>query len=128
MAPLPFDYAHVPALPFGGASAGTTTFERARAVVLPIPLDEAGWLSAGPGAGPHAVLAASAQAQPNTIPFASTGVGSMPHLALELYQSSAKVKFLWLNVEWGIWFVIVVSMLLGAIMGWGFRFWRRHND
>lgn len=40
------------------------------------------------------VLAASAQAQPNTIPFASTGVGSMPHLALELYQSSAKVKFL----------------------------------
>ena len=30
----------------------------------------------------------------NWWPFASTGVGSMPHLALELYQSSAKVKFL----------------------------------
>ena len=40
----------------------------------------------------------------------------------------AKVKFLWLDVTWGIWFVIVVSMLLGAVMGWGFRFWRRHND
>jgi len=40
----------------------------------------------------------------------------------------AKVHFLWLNVTWGIWFVIVVSMVLGAIMGWGFRFWRRHND
>ncbi|MEW6452041.1 MAG: tripartite tricarboxylate transporter substrate binding protein [Pseudomonadota bacterium] len=40
------------------------------------------------------VLAASAQEKPNTIPFASTGVGSMPHLALELYQASAKVKFL----------------------------------
>ena len=39
-------------------------------------------------------LAASAQEKPNTIPFASTGVGSMPHLALELYQASAKVKFL----------------------------------
>lgn len=40
------------------------------------------------------MLAASAQEKPNTIPFASTGVGSMPHLALELYQASAKVKFL----------------------------------
>lgn len=43
-------------------------------------------------------------------------------------SESAKVKFLWLNVEWGVWFVILVSMLLGAIVGWGFRFWRRHND
>lgn len=41
---------------------------------------------------------------------------------------SAKVKFLFWNVEWGVWFVILVSMVLGAIMGWGFRFWRRHND
>ena len=40
----------------------------------------------------------------------------------------AKVKFLWFNVEWGIWFVILVSMILGALIGWGFRFWRRHND
>lgn len=40
----------------------------------------------------------------------------------------AKIHFLWLNVTWGIWFVIVVSMLLGAVIGWGFRFWRRHND
>jgi tripartite-type tricarboxylate transporter receptor subunit TctC len=39
-------------------------------------------------------LAASAKEKPNTIPFASTGVGSMPHLALELYQASANVKFL----------------------------------
>jgi tripartite-type tricarboxylate transporter receptor subunit TctC len=39
-------------------------------------------------------LAALAKEKPDTIPFASTGVGSMPHLALELYQASAKVKFL----------------------------------
>ena len=39
-------------------------------------------------------LAAAAKDKPDTIPFASTGVGSMPHLALELYQASAKVKFL----------------------------------
>ena len=39
-------------------------------------------------------LVAKAKAAPGTIPFASTGVGSMPHLALELYQSAAGVKFL----------------------------------
>ncbi len=39
-------------------------------------------------------LAAMAKAKPGEIPFASTGVGSMPHLALELYQSAAGVKFL----------------------------------
>jgi tripartite-type tricarboxylate transporter receptor subunit TctC len=39
-------------------------------------------------------LAAMAKATPNAIAFASTGVGSMPHLAIELYQASAGVKFL----------------------------------
>ena len=35
-----------------------------------------------------------AKATPNAIAFASTGVGSMPHLAIELFQASAGVKFL----------------------------------
>jgi tripartite-type tricarboxylate transporter receptor subunit TctC len=39
-------------------------------------------------------LAAQAKAKPEQIPFASTGVGSMPHLALELFQSAGSVKFL----------------------------------
>ena len=39
-------------------------------------------------------LAALAHEKPGAIPFASTGVGSMPHLALELFQSAAGVKFL----------------------------------
>jgi tripartite-type tricarboxylate transporter receptor subunit TctC len=39
-------------------------------------------------------LAAAAKARPGTIPFASTGVGSMPHLALELFQSAGDLKFL----------------------------------
>ena len=39
-------------------------------------------------------LAALAKAKPETVSIASTGVGSMPHLALELYQASAGVKFL----------------------------------
>jgi tripartite-type tricarboxylate transporter receptor subunit TctC len=39
-------------------------------------------------------LAALAKDKPGEIPFASTGVGSMPHLALELFQSAGGVKFL----------------------------------
>jgi tripartite-type tricarboxylate transporter receptor subunit TctC len=39
-------------------------------------------------------LAALAARDPGAIAIASTGTGSMPHLALELYQSAAGVKFL----------------------------------
>jgi len=39
-------------------------------------------------------LAAQAKEKPGEIAFASTGVGSMPHLALELFQSAGNVKFL----------------------------------
>src|SRR5436853_3018676 len=39
-------------------------------------------------------LAALAAEKPGAIPFASTGSGSVTHLALELYQSAANVKFL----------------------------------
>ncbi len=39
-------------------------------------------------------LAALAKAAPNAIPFASTGSGTTPHLALELFQAAAGVKFL----------------------------------
>ena len=39
-------------------------------------------------------LAALAAEKPGAIPFASTGSGSVTHLALELYQSAARVKFL----------------------------------
>jgi tripartite-type tricarboxylate transporter receptor subunit TctC len=39
-------------------------------------------------------LIALAKEKPNTIPFASTGIGTTPHLALELFQSAAGVKFL----------------------------------
>jgi tripartite-type tricarboxylate transporter receptor subunit TctC len=39
-------------------------------------------------------LAALAKDKPGAIPFGSTGSGSMTHLALELFQSAAGVKFL----------------------------------
>ena len=38
-------------------------------------------------------LAAMAKAKPGTLAFASTGVGSPPHHALELFQAAAGVKF-----------------------------------
>jgi tripartite-type tricarboxylate transporter receptor subunit TctC len=38
-------------------------------------------------------LAAIAKEKPGAMPFASTGVGSMPHLALELYQAAAGIAF-----------------------------------
>jgi len=39
-------------------------------------------------------LVARAKEQPGAVPFASTGIGTTPHLALELLQSAAGVKFL----------------------------------
>ncbi len=39
-------------------------------------------------------LATLAKAKPGAVPFASTGTGSTPHLALELFQAAAGVKFL----------------------------------
>ena len=39
-------------------------------------------------------LVALAKAKPGTIPFASTGIGSTPHLAQELLDASAGVEFL----------------------------------
>jgi tripartite-type tricarboxylate transporter receptor subunit TctC len=39
-------------------------------------------------------LVALAKEKPGAVPFASTGSGSIPHLALELLQSAANVKFL----------------------------------
>ncbi len=39
-------------------------------------------------------LVALAREKPNAVPFASTGSGTTPHLALELFQAAAGVKFL----------------------------------
>jgi len=39
-------------------------------------------------------LAEKARAKPDSVPFASTGTGTTPHLAMELFQGAAGVKFL----------------------------------
>jgi agmatinase len=56
---LPFEYDHVALGEFGGTTPTTTDFERARVVILPVPLDRTTSYVAGTRNGPHEVLVAS---------------------------------------------------------------------
>lgn len=56
---LPFRYDHGVPLAFGGAHAATLTFDNARAVILPIPLDRMTSYVPGTRNGPHDILQAS---------------------------------------------------------------------
>src|SRR5262245_43536062 len=55
---LPFDYDHVSLGEFGGTPT-TTDFDRARVVILPVPLDRTTSYAAGTRNGPHEILVAS---------------------------------------------------------------------
>src|SRR5262249_5210655 len=56
---LPFDYDHVSIGEFGGIKSADTGFERARVVILPIPLDRTTSYVAGRRLGSHEILVAS---------------------------------------------------------------------
>src|SRR5437773_6022671 len=56
---LPFDYERVATGEFGGIPPGSVTFDRARVVILPIPLDRTTSYVAGTRTGPHEILVAS---------------------------------------------------------------------
>src|SRR6478672_3738295 len=56
---LPFEYDHVAVGEFGGTRPTTTDFERARVVILPVPLDRTTSYVAGTRNGPHEILVAS---------------------------------------------------------------------
>jgi agmatinase len=56
---LPFEYERLAAGEFGGTTPTTTDFERARVVILPIPLDRTTSYVAGTRNGPREILAAS---------------------------------------------------------------------
>jgi agmatinase len=56
---LPFEYEHLTVGQFGGTATMTTDFERARVVILPIPLDRTTSYVAGTRNGPHEILVAS---------------------------------------------------------------------
>lgn len=56
---LPFEYDQVAVGEFGGTTPSTTDFERARVVILPIPLDRTTSYVPGTRNGPHEILVAS---------------------------------------------------------------------
>lgn len=60
---LPFDYPHSPPLAFGGALPVTKSFDDAKAVILPVPLDRTTSYVPGTRNGPREILAASAQVE-----------------------------------------------------------------
>jgi agmatinase len=56
---LPFEYDQAAVGEFGGTTPSTTDFERARVVILPIPLDRTTSYVPGTRNGPHEILVAS---------------------------------------------------------------------
>src|SRR5204862_7158013 len=56
---LPFEYDHVTIGEFGGTTPTKTNFEKARVVILPIPLDRTTSYVPGTRTGPHEILVAS---------------------------------------------------------------------
>jgi agmatinase len=56
---LPFDYDRIAIGEFGGTTPTTTDFEKARVVILPVPLDRTTSYVAGTRNGPHEILVAS---------------------------------------------------------------------
>jgi agmatinase len=56
---LPFEYDQVAVGEFGGGTPASSTFENARVVVLPIPLDRTTSYVPGTRTGPHEILVAS---------------------------------------------------------------------
>ena len=56
---FPFEYDHGAPLQFGGAMPHTATFESARAVILPVPVDRTTSYVGGTRNGPHEILQAS---------------------------------------------------------------------
>src|SRR5437762_9177156 len=56
---LPFEYDQVSVGEFGGSTPTTTNFDKARVVILPIPLDRTTSYVPGTRNGPHEILVAS---------------------------------------------------------------------
>src|SRR6266851_2053897 len=56
---LPFEYDQIAVGEFGGTTPTTTDFDRARVVILPIPLDRTTSYVAGTRNGPREILVAS---------------------------------------------------------------------
>jgi len=83
---LPFDYEHVALGNYGGTTPTTTDFERARVVILPIPLDRTTSYVPGTRNGPHEILVASSHMElwdeETETDVHSVGIFTLPEMEL----------------------------------------------
>src|SRR6058998_3175234 len=83
---LPFDFDHVALGEFGGLPPTTTTFDNARVVILPIPLDRTTSYVPGTRNGPHEILIASSHMElwdeETETDVHKIGIFTMPELEL----------------------------------------------
>jgi N1-aminopropylagmatine ureohydrolase len=81
---LPFEYDQLAVGEFGGTTPTTTTFDRARVVILPIPLDRTTSYVPGTRNGPHEILVASSHMElwdeETQTDVHSIGVFTMPEM------------------------------------------------
>jgi N1-aminopropylagmatine ureohydrolase len=91
---LPFEYDHVAVGDFGGTRPTTTDFERARVVILPVPLDRTTSYVAGTRNGPHEILVASSHMElwdeETQSDVHSVGIFTMPEMEFP-YESMEHV-------------------------------------
>jgi agmatinase len=83
---LPFEYEHLALGEFGGTTPTTTDFDRARVVILPIPLDRTTSYVAGTRNGPHEILVASSHMElwdeETETDVHSVGIFTLPQMEL----------------------------------------------
>jgi len=91
---LPFEYDHVAVGEFGGTRPTTTDFERARVVIVPVPLDRTTSYVAGTRNGPHEILVASSHMElwdeEMQSDVHSVGIFTMPEMEFP-YESLERV-------------------------------------
>jgi agmatinase len=83
---LPFEYDRVALGEFGGTTPTTADFDRARVVILPVPLDRTTSYVAGTRNGPHEILVASSHMElwdeETETDVHSIGIFTMPEMEL----------------------------------------------
>src|SRR6476469_606426 len=93
---LPFDYEHVALGNYGGTTPTTTDFERARVVILPIPLDRTTSYVPGTRNGPHEILVASSHMElwdeETETDVHSIGIFTLPEMEFPFASMDAVVQ------------------------------------
>src|SRR5258708_11181851 len=83
---LPFEYDRVAIGDFGGTTPTPTTFDKARVVFLPVPLDRTTSYVAGTRHGPHEILVASSHMElwdeETETDVHSVGICTLPEMEL----------------------------------------------